>query len=179
MNECLFSVCIDMQNDFIYGSLGNPTAQQIVSKVADHIKQLKTPVIFTRDTHNGDYLKTSEGKYLPIPHCMKESSGWCIADQIMRVIESKSRDDFMIINKDKFGSFDLVSAIRNNFQQEPNKIEIFGLCTDICVITNALILKTWFPDVPIVCRSGLCAGTSAEAHKAALTVMKSCQIEIE
>lgn len=179
MNDCLFSVCIDMQNDFIYGSLGSPAAQLIVPVVADHIKKLATPVIFTRDTHNGDYLKTMEGKYLQKPHCMRESSGWCIADQIMRVIESKSRDDFMIINKDRFGSFDLVTAIRNNFQQSPNKIEIFGLCTDICVITNALILKTSFPDIPIVCKSGLCAGTSVENHKAALAVMKSCQIEIE
>ena len=161
-------IVIDMQNDFIDGSLGTAEAVAIVPKVKEKIAAYQkegAQIIFTRDTHGEDYLQTSEGKHLPVVHCIEDTKGWEIAEGLY--VEGAD-----IINKPSFGytgwgdyTFD--------------EIEIIGLCTDICVVSNALILKALFPEVKITVDSSCCAGVTPESHEAALTTMKMCQIELE
>ena len=165
-------VVVDMQNDFIDGSLGTKEAQVIVPNVAQKIKEERkngTIVIFTRDTHQENYLQTQEGKNLPVVHCIKESDGWQISSKL-DVADSK------IFDKSSFGSLSLADYIATIENLE--EIELVGLCTDICVISNALILKNYFPDIKIIVDADCCAGTTPEKHKAALEVMKSCQVEV-
>ena len=161
-------IVIDMQNDFISGSLGTPEAQAIVPKVQEKLENysiLYDEVIFTQDTHfDYNYFDTNEGKHLPVRHCIKATYGWfvhpSIDDQERPHIEKKSFG--YIPWKDVLGDVD--------------EIEIVGLCTDICVVSNALILKALFPEATITVDAGCCAGTTPENHKAALQVIKSCQI---
>jgi nicotinamidase-related amidase len=160
-------IVVDMQNDFISGSLGTLQARAIVANVKNKIDEYRAngnEVIFTRDTHFADYSKTLEGKYLKTKHCIEGTDGWEIANEV-DVKECKH------INKPTFG---YVGWARYNFE----KIEIVGLCTDICVISNALMLKTLFPDVKITVDANCCAGTTPKNHKAALAVMKSCCIDV-
>ncbi len=160
-------IVIDMQNDFIDGSLGTPEAQLIVCKVADKIRQYKNNnerVIFTRDTHYGDYLDTPEGKKLPVVHCVKDTFGW----QISPMLDTTGCE---IIDKSSFG---YTEWGKYSFDD----IEIVGLCTDICVVSNALILKALFPFASISVDSSCCAGVTPKSHKAALTTMEMCQIDI-
>lgn len=160
-------IVIDMQNDFIDGSLGTKEAQLIVPNVKKKIKEYKTRgdrVIFTKDTHNKQYLNTTEGKHLPVEHCIKGTYGWDIADGL-----GNPGDE--CIEKPTFGYTDWTWY---DFEE----IELVGLCTDICVVSNALILKAMYPNSTITVDASCCAGTSIEAHNAALSVMKSCQIEI-
>ncbi len=165
-------VVIDMQNDFIDAALGTKEAVAIVPNVQKKISEYKAnknPIVFTRDTHQKDYLKTLEGKNLPVEHCIQGTNGWQISSQLDT---SASK----IIDKPTFGSFalaDYVSSLENLEQ-----IEIVGLCTDICVISNALILKAKLPEVPIVCDSSACAGVTPQSHKNALEAMKMCHIKI-
>lgn len=164
-------VVIDMQNDFIDGVLGTHEAQTIVPKVAAKIKEYKNRgdvVIFTRDTHYEDYLNTPEGKKLPVPHCIAHTEGW----QIHSDLETKGST---IIDKLTFGSIILGKHID---WFNPKSIEIVGLCTDICVISNAMILKAFFHEVPITVDASCCAGVTPESHKNALAAMKMCQIDI-
>lgn len=168
-------IVIDMQNDFIDGTLGTEEAQNIVLNVAkkvDNYRSLGYQIIFTRDTHNDDYLITYEGINLPIKHCIKDSSGWQITDKI----NIKNTD--IIIDKYTFG-YDWSGNIEDihNFILG-NEIEIVGLCTDICVISNALILKSIFNDRDIIVDANCCAGTTDENHNNALEVMKACQVKI-
>jgi nicotinamidase-related amidase len=128
-------------------------------------------VIYTRDTHKDDYLSTQEGKLLPIPHCIYGTKGWQIADGLYQ-------EGSFIVDKTTFGSTWLPQYIMSNYRGQLDSIELIGVCTDICVVSNALILKAYFPEVPIIVDASCCAGTSIEAHKAALTVMKSCQVEV-
>lgn len=160
-------IVIDMQNDFIDGSLGTKEAQLIVPKVKKKIREYKTRgdrVIFTKDTHDEQYLKTNEGKHLPYEHCIKGTYGWDIADGL-----GNPGDECK--EKHTFGYKDWALY-------DCEEIELVGLCTDICVVSNALILKAMYPDSIITVDASCCAGTSIEAHNAALSVMKSCQIEI-
>lgn len=166
---------VDMQNDFITGSLGSKEAIAIVDKVKTKIEKYHEqnyPVIFTRDSHDQNYLQSQEGKNLPVIHCQINTSGWEINDQL----DIKNQDT--IINKISFG---------HNWQKEiekqpslfkGNQIEIIGLCTDICVISNALILKALFPEKEIIVDACCCAGITKETHNYALEVMKMCQIKI-
>lgn len=172
-------IVVDMQNDFITGSLGSKDAQKIVGNVINKIKEYKDngdKVIFTRDTHYDNYLKTHEGKMLPVKHCIAGTEGWQIPDII-------DRAECEHINKPTFG-WDLWRlVIADNGKVETRQyamdnIEIIGLCTDICVISNALILRSAYPEANIVVDASCCAGTSFEKHEAALEVMKSCQIEV-
>jgi len=160
-------IVVDMQNDFIDGSLGTKEAEAIVENVKEKIGQYKMrgdEVIFTRDTHEENYLQTSEGKKLPVKHCVRGTHGWEIA-------EGLEFSDALIIDKPTFG---WTSWDDFNFEE----IEIVGLCTDICVVSNALILKAMFPDAVITVDASCCAGVTPETHKAALKTMEMCQINV-
>ena len=160
-------IVIDMQKDFIDGSLGTKEAQAIVPKVKDKIKtyeQNGDRIIYTRDTHGDDYLDTAEGKKLPVKHCIMNTDGWQIPEELL--VENP-----FIINKPSFG-------YTNWWQFDFDEIEIVGLCTDICVVSNALILKALFPEIPVTVDSNCCAGVTPETHQAALKTMNMCQVTI-
>ncbi len=164
---------IDMQNDFIDGSLGTKEAELIVQNVCDLIRSESWDRVFaTMDTHGTDYLESFEGKHLPVSHCIRDTEGWQINEEVMKALKEK---DAVIVEKPTFGSLRLPDLIK---AEEPDEITICGLCTDICVISNALMLRAALPDTVIKADAKACAGTAAEAHEAALTVMKSCQIEV-
>lgn len=168
-------IVIDMQNDFINGSLGTREAQAIVPNVAKLIQSSDyAAIFFTRDTHSKDYLDTQEGKNLPIEHCIRGTNGWKIHDDIA-VASIESDMAGVIIDKPTFGAFDIADELAEGNYDE---VDLVGLCTDICVITNALILKTQFPEMKINIIENATAGTTPEVKQAALTVAKSCQINI-
>lgn len=171
-------VVVDMQNDFITGSLGTEEAKAIVPKVVDKIKKYEdeeNEIYFTQDTHRWDYLETQEGKKLPVEHCLYNTDGWCIIPELSSFIQ-KHRT---IIEKETFGSKYLVEDGYKPFDLlDFSKIEIIGVCTDICVISNALLIKAFYPEIEIVVDASCCAGVTPEKHNAALEVMRSCQIDI-
>ncbi len=167
-------VVVDMQNDFIDGSLGTPEAQEIVKKVVKKIEEYEPRNIYaTRDTHYENYLETSEGQNLPVIHCIKDTEGWQIRNEV-----AEAMGDAKIIDKPSFGSTDLADVIFARNDKEPVEIEMVGLCTDICVVSNALLLKAKMPEVKISVDSSCCAGVTPQTHKAALETMKMCQINI-
>lgn len=160
-------IVVDMQNDFIDGSLGTKEAVSIVPKVKKKIEEAQAEgreVIFTRDTHYDDYLETNEGKHLPVVHCVEESRGWEISEELDASAST-------IINKNTFGYTGWTDF---DFEE----VELVGLCTDICVVSNALIIKALFPEIKVSVDASCCAGVTPEAHEAALVTMRSCQIEI-
>ena len=164
-------IVVDVQNDFIDGALGTKEAVAIVPNVKKKIEEYKARgdrVIFTRDTHYANYLNTNEGKHLPVKHCINDTHGWHISSEL-------DLDGCYLFDKETFGylAWDVYD---NEFYGDG--IEIVGLCTDICVVSNALILKAEFPEIEITVDVSCCAGTTPEAHQAALTVMKSCQINV-
>lgn len=180
-------IIVDMQNDFIDGALGTPEAQAIVPNVVNKMKEHKntnTIILFTKDTHKENYLDTPEGKKLPVPHCIEGTSGWSIAKPIASEFKS---DGYMtyssgtVINsrvlKPTFGSYDLLKILDDD-AIELDEIELCGVCTDICVISNAIMIKNFFPDVKVTVDASCCAGVTPEKHAAALEVMKSCQIDV-
>ena len=169
-------VVVDMQNDFIDGVLGTPEARTVVPKVANKILDWDGDIICTQDTHSEDYLSTREGKLLPVSHCIERTYGHRISTEIMRALgEHDDSDIVAILNKYTFGSTALPEIIRPHGYEH---IEIVGLCTDICVVSNAMILKAHFPEIDIVVDASCCAGVTPESHSAALTTMKMCQINI-
>ena len=164
-------VVIDMQNDFITGSLGTPEAQAVVKKVKAKIKQAqkqKDTILFTRDTHGSDYMRTQEGVKLPVPHCIRYTSGW----EIEKSLQVPSAQVF---DKNTFGSLDLTHHLLMNACTE---VELVGVCTDICVVSNALLIKAYLPEAIVRVDSSCCAGTTPENHQKALDVMRQCQVEI-
>ena len=165
-----YLIVVDMQNDFITGSLGSDLAKAIVPSVINKVKDFDGKIIFTRDTHLDDYMNTQEGKRLPVPHCIKNSDGWQICDGLKPYAS-------IIIDKVTFGSIDLPKLIES-FNEPVESIELCGLCTDICVISNAMLLKAAFPEIPITVDSSSCAGVTTESHRTALDAMRSVQIEI-
>lgn len=170
-------IVVDMQNDFITGSLANPDAGKIVDPICELIKGWKGNIIITRDTHNYDYLNTAEGKKLPIEHCIEGTAGWCLEDRIMRVVWDRTSS--YIVNKRDAFSLDWFHGSAIPAMCVYDDIYIVGTCTDICVVSNALVLKSAYPSKNIVVYENLCAGTTPERHKAAIEVMKSCQIDID
>lgn len=167
-------VVVDMQNDFVDGSLGTAEAIKIVPNVCKKIKEFDGKIFVTMDTHYDNYLETQEGKNLPVDHCIKESIGWNINSNVKKALENK---DFKIIEKESFGSLDLPNEIKK-YQDVCSEIELIGLCTDICVVSNALILKAAFPEIKISVDSSCCAGVTVESHNAALKTMQMCQIKV-
>ena len=164
---------IDMQNDFIDGALGTPEAVDIVPKVREKIRNFDGTVLFTRDTHGENYMETQEGKNLPVPHCIRGTEGWQIRPELeeLRVTEP--------IDKGTFGSDQLGKILRDLNDENPiGTITVIGLCTDICVISNALLAKAFLPEVPIEVDASCCAGVTPESHENALKAMASCQIRI-
>ncbi|MBQ4474041.1 MAG: cysteine hydrolase [Lachnospiraceae bacterium] len=168
---------IDMQNDFIDGSLGTAEAQAIVENVTAKMKTYPTEDIYaTRDTHGKDYLDTQEGKFLPVEHCIKGTDGWQIREEIAELLDPEH-----IVNKRTFGSRKLMKIMRQIAEEEGGEVsfEIVGLCTDICVVSNALMLKAALREAPISVDPACCAGVTPAKHVAALETMRSCQIQIE
>lgn len=164
-------IVVDMQNDFIDGALGTPEAQAIVKRVAAKVEAYKgrgDEVIFTRDTHSENYLATQEGRNLPVKHCIRDSEGW-------RISSALDTSGCTLFDKPSFGSLELAEYIA---QREPMSVELVGLCTDICVISNAIILKARMPEVPIGVDATCCAGVTPESHKNAISAMKTCQVVI-
>lgn len=167
-------VVIDMQNDFIDGALGTAEALGIVEKVVDKIGSYPADCIYaTRDTHGEDYLETSEGRYLPIKHCIKGTKGWEIRPEVARAMPQAA-----VIDKPTFGSEELAQRLLEESRKEEIEIEFVGLCTDICVVTNALLVKTKLPEVKISVDASCCAGVMPESHEAALLTMKMCQVDV-
>ena len=163
-----YLIVVDMQNDFISGSLGSENAKSIVNNVKEKIEKFDGKVIFTRDTHYENYMQTQEGKNLPVKHCVIDTYGWEICDEL----KEYSKD---VINKVTFGSMDLPKIIES---EEIEEIELCGLCTDICVISNAMILKAAFPEVKLTVDSSCSAGVTKESHNKALDAMRAVQINI-
>ena len=178
-------IIVDMQNDFIDGALGTPEAQAIVENVVNKMKEHKhtdTIILFTKDTHGEDYMNTPEGKKLPIPHCIEGTPGWSIAKPIASEFKAAGYMTYSsntVVNgrvlKPTFGSYDLLNILDDI---DLDEIELCGVCTDICVISNAIMIKNYFPDVKVTVDASCCAGVTPEKHTAALEVMKSCQIEV-
>ena len=165
---------IDMQNDFIDGALGTPEALAIVGKVAEKIKSFPGRVIFTRDTHEENYMETQEGRKLPVPHCIRGSQGWQIREELEKLRTGPA------VDKPTFGSQALGELLLKLDKEEKiGSITLVGLCTDICVISNALLAKAFLPEVPITVDASCCAGVTPESHKTALSAMKMCQIQVE
>lgn len=171
-------IVVDMQKDFIDGALGSPEAQAIVPNVVAKINEYKEEgvIIYTRDTHFDNYMETMEGKFLPVPHCIVNTEGWQIAPEVFV-------EDSEVVDKYTFGSYNLPNEIfpacgKKYGNTDIESIELIGLCSDICVISNALILKSIFHDISIIVDSKCCAGVTPAKHEAALEVMRSCQIEV-
>ena len=165
-----YLIVVDMQVDFITGSLGSELATAIVPNVVEKVKSFDGKVIFTRDTHFEDYMNTQEGRNLPVPHCIKDSDGWHICDELKPYVST-------VIDKLTFGSIDLPDIIKS-YEEEIESIELCGLCTDICVISNAMLLKAAFPEVHITVDSACSAGVSVESHNTALNAMRAVQIDV-
>lgn len=166
-------IVVDMQNDFIDGALGTKEAVAIVPKVEKKIRNFDGEVFFTRDTHEAYYLETQEGKKLPVKHCIRDTEGWQIRKEldILRKTEP--------IDKETFGSTDLAGElVMLNEDQGIESITLVGLCTDICVISNALLIKASLPEVPIYVDATCCAGVTPESHENALKAMEMCQVKI-
>ena len=163
-------VVVDMQNDFIDGALGTPEAVAIVPYVKELIEKFDGKVYFTRDTHFEDYLETREGKDLPVFHCIKGTEGWEIRAELDALRRTEP------IDKNTFGSKELIDVIAK--ETEVEEIIFVGLCTDVCVISNAMVVKTFFPELLITVDAKRCAGITPESHLRALEAMKMCHIKV-
>ena len=173
MQEIL--VVVDMQNDFVTGPLGTPEARTILPKVAEKVKNFPGRVLFTRDTHEENYLESREGKVLPVPHCIRGSRGWEICPELEALRKEEP------VDKPTFGSTGLGEVLRaaDQYGEKIGKITLVGVCTDICVISNALLLRAFLPEAEIAVDAACCAGVTPESHQTALRAMKACQITIE
>lgn len=174
-------IVIDMQNDFITGSLGTKEAEAIVPKVVEKIRDADA-IFYTQDTHDDDYLNTQEGRLLPVKHCIEETPGWELEPRVKEALELR-KDQIRVeqFKKGTFGSTALAEAIKRRYEentQEWNEVELVGLCTDICVVSNALLIKAFCPELKITVDASCCAGVTPEKHEAALETMKSCQIVV-
>lgn len=170
-----FLVVVDMQRDFVDGSLGTKEAVAIVPNVVKKINEFEGDIFVTYDTHFENYMDTSEGKKLPVPHCIKGTDGWKLDAKVAEALDGKNYTE---VEKITFGSVDLPDMIFKAAGDEDFTIELIGLCTDICVVSNTLILKANYPEKDIIVDASCCAGVTPESHKAALTTMKMCQINV-
>ena len=170
-----FLIVVDMQKDFVDGALGSPAAVAIVPRVVDKIVGFVGEVIATYHTHTQQYMDTNEGSHLPGPHCIKGADGWQLDAKVADALTNRT---YHKIEKPTFGSTALPDLIRKIAQNEDFTIELVGLCTDICVVSNALLLKANFPEHEIFVDAACCAGVSDVTHRAALATMKCCQIQV-
>lgn len=171
-------VVVDMQNDFIDGSLGTKEAVAIVPQVVNKIKQYRregSPIIVTMDTHSDDYLSTQEGKHLPVSHCIKDSEGWKLNPEVLSALEDKQLKTY---EKPTFGSTEFSHDLSSGMYDDITTMEFVGLCTDICVISNVLLAKAHLLDTTIQVDASCCAGVTPESHENALKAMEMCQIDV-
>ena len=173
-------IVIDMQKDFINGALGTKEAEGIISKVVEKIHSHSGEIYITKDTHCEDYLSTAEGKKLPVIHCVKNTQGWELDNSISGALEKREYKEFL---KPTFGSVDMIEYIKeeikkNSIEMQALEFELVGVCTDICVISNAMLLKVYFPEAVIKVDANCCAGVTPTSHNNALEAMKMCHIEV-
>lgn len=168
-------IVVDIQKDFVDGALGTAEAVAMVDRAAKKVKEFDGEIFLTFDTHFENYMETAEGSKLPVPHCIKGSEGWELDSKIATALEGKN---FTKVEKLTFGSTELPVLVRTAVKDEDFDITLIGLCTDICVVSNALILKANFPEKEIYVDAACCAGVTCETHNAALNTMKMCQINI-
>ena len=171
-------IVVDMQNDFVSGALGTPEAAEIVPRAADRVAAAVSrgeEILFTRDTHGPGYLDTQEGRKLPVPHCIRGTRGWELIDQLRPFAEGRT-----VLDKPTFGSAELGHLLAEKSEREPiGKVTLIGLCTDICVISNALLVKAFLPEAEVAVDAACCAGVTPESHRTALAAMRTCQITVE
>ena len=167
-------IVVDMQKDFVDGALGTKEAIDIVDNVVAKIKEFEGDLIATYDTHGENYMDTQEGKNLPVPHCIRGTEGWKLNQKVQAALDEKGYKE---VYKKTFGSVDLVEMIRK-YDMDNTQIELVGLWTDICVVSNALLLKANFPEIKISVDATCCAGVTPQKHLAALETMRSCQIHV-
>ena len=166
-------VVVDMQNDFVDGALGTKEAVGIVPAVAERIRSFDGRVLYTQDTHESDYMETQEGKKLPVPQCIRGTEGWELCPQIKALCSE------VPIDKPAFGSVELGRILKDYDNGEKvESVTFVGLCTDICVISNAMIVKAFLPETEIIVDAACCAGVTPESHRQALEAMKVCQIKV-
>ena len=168
-------IVVDMQRDFIDGALGSKEAMAIVNNVVNKIENFDGDIIVTYDTHPENYMETQEGKNLPVPHCIKGTDGWMLDSKVQAALDKK---EYKVIEKPTFGSTELPLYIKENYNPDEIEIELIGLCTDICVVSNALLLKANFLETKVAVDASCSAGVTPESHNAALTTMKMCQVNI-
>lgn len=169
-------IVVDMQKDFVDGALGTNEALAIVDNVVKKIEDFDGDLIVTYDTHSDDYMSTQEGKNLPVPHCIKGTDGWKLDSRVQTALEGR---EYKAIEKPTFGSTVLVDYLKGKYADEELDIELIGLCTDICVVSNALLIKASFLDAVVSVDSSCCAGVTVDSHNAALTTMKMCQVHVK
>lgn len=171
-------IVVDMQKDFVTGALASAEAQAILPKVKEKIEvydRAGKEIIFTRDTHGEDYMQTNEGKHLPVPHCIKGTDGWQICAELTDGITS----EYKTVDKPTFGFLGWKDVLASETADGSDlDIEMIGVCTDICVVSNALILKALYPEATVRVDAGCCAGVTPEAHAAALVTMRACQVDV-
>ena len=167
-------IVVDMQNDFVTGPLGTPEARTILPKVAEKVKNFPGRVLFTRDTHEENYLESREGKALPVPHCIRGTRGWEICPELETLRKEEP------VDKPTFGSTGLGEVLRaaDQYGEKIGKITLVGVCTDICVISNAMLLRAFFPEAPIEILSSCCAGVTPASHATALAALAACQCRV-
>ena len=168
-----YLIVVDVQNDFVDGVLGTAEARAMLPALLEKVRNFDGTVLLTKDTHTDDYLHTQEGKNLPVPHCIRGSDGWKIRPEIADILAGAK-----IYEKPTFGSTALAADLKALSEKEELELELIGLCTDICVVSNALLLKAFMPEVTISVDAACCAGVTPEKHLAALETMRSCQIQV-
>ncbi|MBE6824085.1 MAG: cysteine hydrolase [Ruminococcaceae bacterium] len=170
-----FLVVVDIQNDFVDGALGTPEAQAIIDSCVKKIEDFDGEIFVTYDTHSENYLETAEGKKLAVTHCVKGTHGWLLNERIENALKDK---EYTPVEKPTFGSIKLPLLIKEQAQDSDFDITLIGICTDICVVSNALILKAHFSEKEIYVDSKCCAGVTPATHNCALDTMRCCQINV-
>ena len=170
-----FLIVVDMQKDFVVGALGTPEAQQIVPRVVEKIRGFEGEIIITYDTHEEDYMETREGRFLPVPHCIRDTAGWQLNAEVTAALEERA---YTVVEKPTFGAVTLPEVVEQLAGDEEFTVELVGLCTDICVVSNALLLKARLPETKVRVAAACCAGVTPASHAAALETMKMCQVEL-
>ncbi len=169
-------VVVDMQNDFVTGALGTPEAQAMLPALLDYVEHFPGQIVFTLDTHGEDYLNSREGRQLPVVHCVKDTDGWKLVDPLQAFAQAHSCQIFC---KKTFGSAELAQWLQTEHETDPiGEILLAGVCTDICVISNAMTIRSFLPEVPIGIVANCCAGVTPQRHQTALDAMESCQMQI-
>ena len=168
-------IVVDMQKDFVDGALGSKEAVAIVDNVVKKIESFDGDILVTYDTHGEAYMNTQEGKNLPVPHCIKGTDGWKLDAKVQAALDKKA---YRAIEKPTFGSTDLIEYIRKTYDPAELEIQLIGLCTDICVVSNALLMKANFLETKVSVDADCCAGVTVDSHNAALLTMKMCQVQV-